>query len=290
MQPGDFVVIPGASSSRYDVAVITGDFEWDDNLPAAKRKRTAQWLDGVSKADFLPLNGGKILTLQTVYELTRVSASRLLETMGIGAREPENSKRAAKSYVFIIDEINRGNISKIFGELITLHEPNKRKGASEETLARLPYSGEMFGVSSNIHVLGTMNTADRSIALMDAALRRRFEFVEVMPEPDLLSGVDVEGVDVGRMLSVMNERIGILYDRDNTLGHAYLMGLNSEPSLEKLARIFETKLMIFRQFARYGFDAFILNPNNPIDNASDIESVVVAHMRPSRLSQNNTNI
>ena len=191
MQPGDFVVIPGAVSSRYDVAVVTGDFEWDEGMPGARRRRTAQWLDGIAKNDFLPLNGGKALTLQTVYELTRVSPSKLLEAMGM-SDESKASPQASKPYVFVIDEINRGNVSKVFGELITLLEPSKRKGATEEILARLPYSGEMFGVPGNVHVLGTMNTADRSIALMDTALRRRFEFVEVMPEPDLLAGIEVE--------------------------------------------------------------------------------------------------
>lgn len=253
MQPGDFAVIPGAISSRYDVAVVTGDFEWDEGLPGARRKRTAQWLEGIAKNDFLPLNGGKALTLQTVYELTRVSPSKLLEAMGMSG-ESKASPQARKPYVFVIDEINRGNVSKVFGELITLLEPSKRKGAAEETLARLPYSGEMFGVPGNVHVLGTMNTADRSIALMDTALRRRFEFVEVMPEPSLLAGIEVEGVDVARMLGVMNARIELLYDREHTLGHAYLMDLASEPSVERLARAFETRLIPLLQ--EYFFDDY----------------------------------
>lgn len=253
MQPGDFVVIPGAVSSRYDVAVVTGDFEWDEGLPGARRKRTAQWLDGIAKADFLPLNGGKALTLQTAYELTRVSPSKLLETMGMSG-ETKASPQASKPYVFIIDEINRGNVSKVFGELITLLEPSKRKGAKEETLARLPYSGELFGIPENVHVLGTMNTADRSIALMDTALRRRFEFVELMPEPSLLSDVDVEGIDVAEMLRVMNARIELLYDREHTLGHAYLIDLCDEPSVERLAKAFETRLIPLLQ--EYFFDDY----------------------------------
>lgn len=253
MQPGDFVVIPGAVSSRYDVAVVTGDFEWDESLPGARRKRAAQWLDGIAKSDFLPLNGGKALTLQAVYELTRVSPSKLLEAMGM-SDEAKASPQASKPYVFIIDEINRGNISKVFGELITLLEPSKRKGAPEETMARLPYSGELFGVPGNVHVLGTMNTADRSIALMDTALRRRFEFVEIMPEPELLAGIEVEGVDIAKMLSVMNARIELLYDREHTLGHVYLMDLAAEPSIERLARAFETRLIPLLQ--EYFFDDY----------------------------------
>jgi 5-methylcytosine-specific restriction endonuclease McrBC GTP-binding regulatory subunit McrB len=168
--------------------------------------------------------------------------------------ESKASPQASKPYVFVIDEINRGNVSKVFGELITLLEPSKRKGAPEETLARLPYSGEMFGVPGNVHVLGTMNTADRSIALMDTALRRRFEFVEVMPEPELLASIEVEGVDVARMLGVMNARIELLNDREHTLGHAYLMDLAVEPSVERLARTFETRLIPLLQ--EYFFDDY----------------------------------
>ena len=121
-----------------------------------------------------------------------------------------------KPYVFIIDEINRGNISKIFGELITLIESTKRAGMEEATSAILPYSGKPFSVPSNVYILGTMNTADRSIALMDTALRRRFQFIEMMPDSDVLRKIHadkVEDLDVAAMLDKINERITFLYDR-----------------------------------------------------------------------------
>lgn len=147
------------------------------------------------------------------------------------------------NFVLIVDEINRGNPSNVFGELITLIESYKRAGAPEALSVTLPYSKEDFSVPNNLYIIGTMNTADRSLALMDTALRRRFHFEEMMPKPALLAGIDVDGVDIQLLLERMNARITALYDREHTLGHAFFMPLREEPTLAKLREVFERQIL-----------------------------------------------
>ncbi|EAL6662907.1 AAA family ATPase, partial [Campylobacter jejuni] len=150
-----------------------------------------------------------------------------------------SEKPELKPYIIIIDEINRGNVSKIFGELITLIEPSKRIGEKEELKVTLPYSGEKFGVPKNVYIIGTMNTADRSITSLDTALRRRFEFIEMMPDVSKLS-MDCEGINLQELLKAINTRIEYLLDREKTIGHAFFVSVEN---LEDLKKVFQNKII-----------------------------------------------
>jgi len=155
----------------------------------------------------------------------------------------EREFEKGRNYILIIDEINRGNISKIFGELITLIESSKRIGEDEALEVTLPYSSDKFGIPNNLYIIGTMNTADRSIALMDTALRRRFEFVEKMPNSELLKNIDVGDIEIKKLFEAINQRIEYLYDRDHTIGHSYFMSLEGKENKEELANIFKNKVI-----------------------------------------------
>ena len=152
-----------------------------------------------------------------------------------------------KTHVLIIDEINRGNVSAIFGELITLLEEDKRKGNPEHIEVKLPYSGKDFSVPNNVYIIGTMNTADRSVEALDTALRRRFSFVEMQPDPNELS--EVKGVVLSKLLETINERIEMLIDKDHQIGHSYFIGIED---LDGLKRTFKDKIIPLLEEYFYG--------------------------------------
>lgn len=171
-----------------------------------------------------------------------VLVQRILDASSEDA-EVKGTTQSSNARVLIIDEINRGNISRIFGELITLIEPSKRAGVDEALTVTLPYSKDPFNVPSNVYLIGTMNTADRSLAGLDIALRRRFTFREMPPKPELLKDVTVGKLNIAQLLTVMNQRIEMLLDRDHCLGHAYFMPLVNDPTLERLGQIFREQVI-----------------------------------------------
>ncbi|HYE17555.1 MAG TPA: AAA family ATPase [Tepidisphaeraceae bacterium] len=248
MRVGDLVVVSDGNHAFRAIGKVTGEYRRtaDDDY---NQVRDVQWLLVLDQS--LPVERilHKVFSQATIYQLKervlRVDALR--ELLSGNPSPPEN-------HVLVIDEINRGNISKVFGELITLVEPDKRIGAANELRVTLPYSGQAFGVPANLYLVGTMNTADRSIAFLDTALRRRFRFEEMMPDPVVVrtavgtNGV-VGGVDVAALLEAVNRRIELLFDRDHQIGHAYFLGVQT---LADLRDVFEYQVIPLLQEYFYG--------------------------------------
>lgn len=244
MQIGDVVFSCYSSTTIDAIGVVTGEYEWHDEYESLRRLRKVKWIVKGIQENILSLNGGTSMTLASVYRLSNITISdvyQLIEKYQPAPLAPATDSH--DNYVFIIDEINRGNISKIFGELITLVEPTKRWGQPEGMKAVLPYSQKSFGVPKNVYLIGTMNTADRSIAAIDTALRRRFFFKEMLPDADVLADVSVEDLAISELLTRMNQRITVLYDREHVIGHAYFMPLKVSPTIETLAEIFANNII-----------------------------------------------
>ena len=232
MEIGDIVLSCYSEKTIDAIGVVTSEYKWNNDFPQYKRYREVKWLAKGLNHNILEINNGTKFTLGTVYQLNNMSLKDVLDI--VDEQEQVTSyKDNDKPYILIIDEINRGDVSKIFGELITLIEEDKRVGNKYQMKITLPYSKESFGVPNNLYIIGTMNTADRSIALLDTALRRRFDFEEIMPRPELLGGKVVEGINLQTLLTRINERITNKYDRDHQIGHSYLMGVNTKEQLER---------------------------------------------------------
>lgn len=284
MRIGDIVLSCYTNTTIDAIGVITGDYEWHDEFDKFKRVRNIRWIFK-GKKDITDINGGKTFTLSTVYRLNDMSLSDVLNIVNGNDNLVKNAATTSNNteknkYVFIIDEINRGNISKIFGELITLIEENKREGAKEATSAKLPYSKTNFSVPDNVYIIGTMNTADRSIAAIDTALRRRFKFEEMMPKSDIIKCKDIDGIDISQMLDAINERIEVLYDREHMIGHAYFMLLEENATIAELADIFRNKIIPLLQeyfYEDYDKICLVLGDNQKKEEYRFIKSEDIAY-------------
>ena len=231
MQVGDLVLVADGNYAFRAIGEIIGGYKWvgDSGYGDYCQSRKVKWYR-VYEPSRPTSELGKNFMMWALYQLDGINRDSLQSLLD----EPR---------VLIIDEINRGNIANIFGELITLIEPSKRAGAEEALEVTLPYSKEPFSVPANLYIVGTMNTADRSLVHIDTALRRRFEFEAMLPDTDLLQGIDIDGIDIQNMLTTINSRIELLYDREHTLGHSFFLSLKENPDLGTLKRIFKNSIM-----------------------------------------------
>jgi 5-methylcytosine-specific restriction protein B len=243
---GDIIVASKGLNAFRAIGIVEGDYEYaprPDGRYSHRRKVSWLWSDpdGVPVGELSP---DTRFSLDTIYELPRTRLNlqvleRLLNSASDGEGDIGQDDGDLLPHVLIIDEINRANVSKVFGELITLIEPDKRLGMPNALKVRLPYSKREFGVPANLHIIGTMNTADRSIALLDTALRRRFRFEEMAPDTSIPAFVAAEnstGLPLGDVLNTMNRRIEYLVDRDHRIGHAFFIGCQTKADVDAVMR------------------------------------------------------
>ncbi len=231
---GDILIVSKGNGLFRAIGEVIGDYQFTPREGGDyAHRRAVRWL-WVDRAGVL---ASEIYTRgfsqKSIYRLIRAELNIPALERYIASQQNTGSGNP-EPFVLIIDEINRANISKVFGELITLLEPDKRLGQSNAIKVRLPYSGDSFGVPGNLHIIGTMNTADRSIALLDTALRRRFSFVELMPNPSLLGTVD--GINLTTLLTKINGAIEYLFDREHQIGHAYFTDCTSRADIDTIMR------------------------------------------------------
>lgn len=240
MKPGQLVFVSYGNSRLKAIGVVDGDYYCDSTTPIRYSQfRKVKWLHKDLNLPIQEIYENKF-SQQTIYQIDQ---NKINKDYFKGSQAP--SKEDTNNYVLIIDEINRGNVSQIFGELITLIEKDKRLGNNEALEIMLPYSKKVFGVPNNLYIIGTMNTADRSVEALDTALRRRFSFEEIIPKPSIIKDygklkdeegvlkVDGYSIDLVKMLEVINERIEILLDRDHLIGHSYFMNVENTATLKE---------------------------------------------------------
>jgi heat shock protein HspQ len=237
LKKNNYVLISNGNKYIRALGKVVGDYEFNPNAPIRYNHfRKVEWIfvdENIPIEEIYEVG----LSQKTIY---KIDENKLRPEFFINQGQLNiDNETVEKDYVLIIDEINRGNVSSIFGELITLIETDKRAGKDEELEVILPYSKQPFKVPHNVHLIGTMNTADKSIEALDTALRRRFSFIEMPPKPKLIeteslsgevNGV-VDGISLKNLLNTINQRIEKLIDKDHKIGHSYFLKVNDKASL-----------------------------------------------------------
>lgn len=253
----DYVLVSNGNHKIRAIGQVKGAYIYQSDIPIKyKHTRKVEWL---YKNDIdIPINEiyEKVLSQQTIYQFDKPG---LKKEFFVNNKSNSIDENLTSNFVLIIDEINRGNVSQIFGELITLIEDNKRLGKGEALEVMLPYSKEKLGVPPNLYIIGTMNTADRSVEALDTALRRRFSFVEMPPKYDLQAlQTEILSYKLQDILQIINKRIEKLLNKDNLIGHSYFLSIESP---EKLQSVFQDKIIPLLQeyfFGDYGKIGLIL--------------------------------
>ena len=277
---GNYVVISYGNKYVRAVGKVTGDYEYrdDSELPNNlhyKHFRSVEWIFTDEKISANEIYN-KNLSQQTIYKLDKkyIKQEFFVKEKKIDThRLPKNPK----NFVLIVDEINRGNVSSVFGELITLIEKDKRAGTEEELSVILPYSKETFSVPNNVYIIGTMNTADRSIEALDTALRRRFSFREMPPKHELIGTVGnlkstngkLGDIDVVKILKTINNRIEKLIDKDHKIGHSYFLNISSTQDLKDTFREKVIPLLEEYFFGDFGKISLVLGSSFILKDSAD---------------------
>ncbi|RCW36787.1 AAA family ATPase [Marinilabilia salmonicolor] len=283
LHKGNYVVISHGNQYLRALGKVVGDYEYRSDSPIRYNNfRKVKWLlvdENIPVEEFYE----KSFYQKTIYKLDKESIKK---EFFVPERQPANASQTEynpNKYVLIIDEINRGNVASIFGELITLIEKDKRAGGKEELEITLPYSKEVFKVPDNVYLLGTMNTADRSIEALDTALRRRFSFKEMPSRPEIITeaGVSndgmVEGIDLPRLLTAINQRVEKLIDKDHMIGHSYFLNVST---LADLKLVFFNKIIPLLQeyfFGDYGKIGLVLGESFVTSKNSDNKFAMFKH-------------
>jgi hypothetical protein len=281
MDKGDLVCVFNTSTSIRAIGVITGQYEYASGSEMPHR-RSVKWLDkGVHEV--FSLNGNRYLRQRAIHALPSI---RVPDILGLITKGQASKHQDTQNYVLLIDEINRGNISKIFGEVITLIEEDKRQGKANGSPIRLPYSKDSFILPANLHIIGTMNTADRSISMMDIALRRRFFFESIQPNLSLcVETVPDCRINLRELISQLNKRVRLLLGCDFEIGHSYFLSDKIKTLSEFKAVWFSQILPLLSELLYEDWDklSFVAKPF--IERTQEIHGLSPIHISKSRAYQ-----